>query len=318
MTGERARCGAHALAHGCSDAPHTPSVRPFRPVTAQAVAVAVTSTNIAVEPLIPPPPLPAAGMCRPGVPIADSSMRTLLAPTDAAWALFFARLGVSKAAVFADVPFLLSLLDYLELDVVGLDRPYSPDGANAGSRYFAYDLFRGQILRTVINPAFLPVGTPVNVFNMLVDVRPLAGTLRAVAITGQPVLATEADNVANILAPDIIACDGLLHVVDAVLIPPTLTTFQQISFRPELSLFRQLLLSPGLEAVRRSLGIEGVSCGAAHAATPGGSALSDAGASRIPNPSRRGGRRVPAPRGRGGVGAHGRGAADGAGVPGAQ
>ncbi len=232
------------------------SVRPFRAVSAQAVVVSV-STNVAVEPLIPPPPLPGSGMCRAGVPIADASMRTLLAPTDAAWALFFARLGVSKAAVFADVPFLITLLEYLELEAIGLDRPYSPDGSNAGSRYFSFDLFRGQLLRTVIGAVYLPLGTGVNVFNLAVDVRPAPGALRRVQLIGQPLLATEGDNTANLIAPDRVACNGLLHIVDAVLIPPTLTTLQQISFRPELSLFKRLLLSPGLEAVRRSLSNEG-------------------------------------------------------------
>ena len=250
-------------------------MRSSRGVTAQAVIIAV-GTNVAVEPLIPLPKLPAAGMCRSGVAIAEGSIRTLLAPTNAAWELFFKRFGVTKAAVFGDVPFLITLLEYLELEVVGLDRPYSLDGTNGGSRFFAFDLFRGQILRTVIGSIYLPVGTPVNVFSMLVDVKPAPGTARLVSITGtvryccsgrcvrywltlapaQPLPGTEGDNSANILVPDLVTCNGLIHIVDAVLVPPTLTTLQQISFRPELSLFKRLILSPGLEAVRRSLNIE--------------------------------------------------------------
>ena len=158
-------------------------VRASRGVTAQAVVIAV-GTNLAVEPLIPLPRLPAAGMCRSGVAIAEGSMRTLLAPTNAAWALFFKRFGLTKAAVFADVPFLITLLEYIELEVVGLDRPYSLDGTSGGSRFFAFDLFRGQILRTVIGSIYLPVGTPVNVFSMLVDVKPVPGTARLVSIVG--------------------------------------------------------------------------------------------------------------------------------------
>ena len=251
-------------------------MRASRGVTAQAVVI-VVATNVAVEPLIPLPQLPAAGMCRSGVAIAEGSIRTLLAPTNAAWELFFKRFGLTKEAVFADVPFLITLLEYIELEVVGLDRPYSLDGTNGGSRFFAFDLFRGQILRTVIGSIYLPVGTPVNVFSMLVDVKPVPGTARLVSLTGtvraprlpsecaiallicvpmQPLPATEGDNTANILVPDLVACNGLIHIVDAVLVPPTLTTLQQISFRPELSLFKRLILSPGLEAVRRSLSIE--------------------------------------------------------------
>jgi len=77
----------------------------------------------------------------------------------------------------------------------------------------------------------------------------------------QPLPATEGDNTANILVPDLVACNGLIHIVDAVLVPPTLTTLQHISFRPELSLFKRLILSPGLEAVRRSLSIEVIAVG---------------------------------------------------------
>ncbi len=183
------------------------SVRPFRVVTAQAVT-AQAASNIAVEPLIPRPTLPVAGMCRAGVPIAEAAMRTLLAPTDAAWLVFFARLGLSKEAVFADVNFLLSLLDYLELEALGLDRPYSPDGLNAGSRYFSFDLFRGQVLRTLINAVYLPTGTAITVFGIAVDVKPLVGNARAISLVGQPVLATEGINAANVLAPDLIACNG--------------------------------------------------------------------------------------------------------------
>ena len=158
-------------------------MRASRGVTAQAVVI-VVAPNVAVEPLIPLPQLPAAGMCRSGVAIAEGSIRTLLAPTNAAWELFFKRFGLTKAAVFADVPFLITLLEYIELEVVGLDRPYSLDGTNGGSRFFAFDLFRGQILRTVIGSIDLPVGTPVNVFSMLVDVKPVPGTARLVTVTG--------------------------------------------------------------------------------------------------------------------------------------
>lgn len=258
-------------------------VRPFRvaapeiqPSASSPFVTAQVAANIAVEPLIPPPRLPAAGMCRAGVPLAESVMRTLLAPTDAAWKVFFERLGLSKEAVFADSTFLLSLLDYLEVEVLGLDRPYSPDGLSAGSRFFSYDFFRGQLLRSLISPVYLPFGTLVTAFGITVEVLPLAGNARTVAFLGQPFLASEGSNAANLLAPDLIACNGLVHVVDAVLIPPTLTTLQQvgwlasaaapladccvqISFRPELSVFRQLLYSPGLEFVRRSLGTESAS-----------------------------------------------------------
>mmetsp|Transcript_12036 Transcript_12036/g.55811 ORF Transcript_12036/g.55811 Transcript_12036/m.55811 type:complete len:174 (+) Transcript_12036:4034-4555(+) len=54
-------------------------------------------------------------------------------------------------------------------------------------------------------------------------------------------------NQAVVLAPDLVACDGLIHIVDSVLITPALTTLRQLTLRPELSLFTQILTAPGNE-----------------------------------------------------------------------
>jgi hypothetical protein len=54
-------------------------------------------------------------------------------------------------------------------------------------------------------------------------------------------------NQAVVLAPDLVACDGLIHIVDSVLITPALTTLRQLTLRPELSLFTQIVTAPGNE-----------------------------------------------------------------------
>ena len=58
-------------------------------------------------------------------------------------------------------------------------------------------------------------------------------------------------NQAVVLAPDLVACDGLIHIVDSVLITPALTTLRQLTLRPELSLFTQILTAPGNELIVR-------------------------------------------------------------------
>ena len=56
---------------------------------------------------------------------------------------------------------------------------------------------------------------------------------------------------AVVLAPDLVACDGLIHIVDSVLITPALTTLRQLTLRPELSLFTQIVTAPGNELIVR-------------------------------------------------------------------
>ena len=58
-------------------------------------------------------------------------------------------------------------------------------------------------------------------------------------------------NQAVVLAPDLVACDGLIHIVDSVLITPALTTLRQLTLRPELSLFTQIVTAPGNELIVR-------------------------------------------------------------------
>jgi hypothetical protein len=60
-------------------------------------------------------------------------------------------------------------------------------------------------------------------------------------------------NQAVVLAPDLVACDGLIHIVDSVLITPALTTLRQLTLRPELSLFTQIVTAPGNELLVTTL-----------------------------------------------------------------
>ena len=58
------------------------------------------------------------------------------------------------------------------------------------------------------------------------------------------------------VAPDLVACDGLIHVVDSVLITSALTTLRQLTLRPELSL-TQIITSPGNELLANDLDVVG-------------------------------------------------------------
>ena len=78
------------------------------------------------------------------------------------------------------------------------------------------------------------------------------GNKRVVTMEGQR-FALLGRNQAVVLVPDIIACDGILHVVDSVLITPALTTLRQLTLRPEISLFTQIVTSPGNEALALEL-----------------------------------------------------------------
>ena len=94
-----------------------------------------------------------------------------------------------------------------------------------------------------------------NFFDLIVDITCI-GNKRIVTIEGQR-YAMLGRNQAVVVAPDLVACDGLIHVVDSVLITPALTTLRQLTLRPELSLFTQLITSPGNELLANDLDVVG-------------------------------------------------------------
>ena len=189
-------------------------------------------------------------------------MRTVFAPTDTAWKNFFKRVGLSKEQVFSDPELLLSTLQYSEVLASFETPPISADGLLAGSRFFSYNLYPLEILQSSVVPELLfvlPILGPgldvLNFFDLIVDITCI-GNKRIVTIEGQR-YAMLGRNQAVVVAPDLVACDGLIHVVDSVLITPALTTLRQLTLRPELSLFTQIITSPGNELLANDLDVVG-------------------------------------------------------------
>lgn len=149
----------------------------------------------------------------------------------------------------------------------------------AGSRFFSYNLYPLEILQSSVVPELLfvlPIFGPgldvLNFFDLVVDVT-CVGNKRIFTIEGQRWVefillfawasrmtmtacfvsrfAMLGRNQAVVLAPDLVACDGLIHIVDSVLITPALTTLRQLTLRPELSLFTQIVTAPGNELIVR-------------------------------------------------------------------
>lgn len=218
---------------------------------------------IIIPPLIPRgnlpnPVLPDEGMCFPGEVIDAFDMQTVFAPTNLAWKTFFRRVGLSKEQVFSDLELLLSTLQYSEIFIDVETTPIGADGELAGSRYFTYNMYPLEFLQTAINPELLfvtpllgPTLGALNFFDLIVDITGI-GNKRIITLEGQR-FAFLGGNKAVVLVPDLVACDGLLHIVDSVLITPGLTTLRQLTLRPELSLFTQIVTSPGNEVLALEL-----------------------------------------------------------------
>ena len=207
---------------------------------------------------LPNPILPDAGMCQPGEVIDGFNVQTVFAPTNLAWKNFFRRVGLSKEQVFSDQELLLSTLQYSEVFSTPETPPIGADGVLAGARYFTYNMYPLEILQSSVNPELLfvlPLLGPglgaLNFFDLIVDIT-CVGNKRFVTLEGQR-FALLGRNQAVVLVPDIVACDGVLHIVDSVLITPALTTLRQLSLRPELSLFTQIVTSPGNELLAQEL-----------------------------------------------------------------
>ena len=166
--------------------------------------------------------LPDEGMCVPGEIIDALNMQTVFAPTNLAWKKFlpprrtFEGTGLLRSRA--------SAVDFAILRSIHRlgDSPISCDGELAGSRYFTYNMYPLEFLQTAINPELLfvtpllgpTIGT-LNFFDLIVDITCI-GNKRIITLEGQR-FAFLGGNKAVVLTPDLIACDGLLHIVDSVL-----------------------------------------------------------------------------------------------------
>ena len=115
------------------------------------------------------------------------------------------------------------------------DSEHSLPGPVAGSRFFTYNLYPLEVLQSNIQPELLFVlpgsglGGIVSFFDLVVDIT-CVGNKRFITVKGQR-FAVLGSNQAVVLVPDVVACDGLIHIVDSVLITPGLTTLRQMILR---------------------------------------------------------------------------------------
>lgn len=173
---------------------------------------------------------------------ADSHpFRTYFIGSNRAWRRFFRRTQLTKSAIFADPMFLLSILLYTEARVI--------NGANIGNigldAYLTTSFTYGQKLKPVgVNSILSSIPGQIEAPGIVIDAADVAlFAPRSIKISGLGTSSRES-NTAQVIVADIFACTGVVHVIDDILIPPTLTAFRQISLRSELSMFGEMLRAP--------------------------------------------------------------------------
>ena len=115
----------------------------------------------------------------------SSGSLTVFAPTNAAFAALLTELGVTKDALLANKPLLTAVLSY-------------------------------HVLSSRVPRADVPVGKAIT---------PLAGGFFKIEATGGLKVTDGRNRVSNITATDIQASNGVVHLLDRVLLPPTRTSW---------------------------------------------------------------------------------------------
>ncbi len=140
---------------------------------------------------------------------------TVLAPTNDAFTALLAELGLTKAQLLADKPLLTSVL--------------------------TYHVVPAKVLR-----ADLPLGRPVTT---------VEGGIFKVDAVGSALVVTDGRNRRpNITATDIIASNGVLHVVDKVLLPANKTIVQTAQAAPDFSILVEAVLAANLQGALSAAG----------------------------------------------------------------
>ncbi len=133
---------------------------------------------------------------------------TLFAPTDAAFAALLAELNLSKAQLFADKALLRAVLQY--------------------------HVLAGEVPR-----ASVPLGKAV---------APLGGGFFKVDGQGGTLVVTDGRNrKAGVTQTDLVATNGLLHVVDKVLLPADKNLVQTAQSLPQFSVLVEAVVAAGLQ-----------------------------------------------------------------------
>lgn len=132
---------------------------------------------------------------------------TVFAPTDSAFTALLGELGITKAQLLADKTLLRAVLQY--------------------------HVVAGKVPQSAV-----PLGKPIT---------PLQGGIFKVDKVGTDLVVTDGRNrQARITATDIMASNGLIHVVDHVLLPANQTLVQTAQARPDFSLLVEAVAAAGL------------------------------------------------------------------------
>lgn len=131
---------------------------------------------------------------------------TVFAPTNAAFAALLSELGVTKEALLANKPLLTAVLSY-------------------------------HVLNSRVARADVPVGKAIT---------PLAGGFFKIEATGGLKVTDGRNRVSNITATDIQASNGVVHLVDKVLLPADKDIVATASALPDFSILVEAVAAAGL------------------------------------------------------------------------
>jgi len=140
------------------------------------------------------------------VPTLSTGALTVFAPTNAAFAALLAELGITKEALLADKPLLTAVLTY-------------------------------HVLGSKVELANVPVGKPIT---------PVGGGFFKVESAGGLKITDGRNRVSNITATDIQASNGVVHLVDRVLLPANRDIVATAQALPDFSILVEAVAAAGL------------------------------------------------------------------------
>ncbi|MGB4925222.1 MAG: fasciclin domain-containing protein [Giesbergeria sp.] len=140
------------------------------------------------------------------VPTLSTGTLTVFAPTNAAFAALLAELGITKEALLADKPLLTAVLTY-------------------------------HVLGSKVELANVPVGKPIT---------PVGGGFFKVESAGGLKITDGRNRVSNITATDIQASNGVVHLVDRVLLPANRDIVATAQALPDFSILVEAVAAAGL------------------------------------------------------------------------
>lgn len=140
--------------------------------------------------------------------LAGPGPLTVFAPTNDAFAALLAELGITKEALLANKPLLTAVLTY-------------------------------HVLPAKVERAQVPLGLPITT---------VQGSIFKVDAVGQNLVTTDGRNrTATITATDIQAGNGVVHVIDKVILPADKTIVQTAQALPQFSILVEAVVAAGLD-----------------------------------------------------------------------